>query len=117
MGDVIHINFAEAHQKREIASEPFIVFTSMEGVEYEITMDDSEFDWEGALTPEDFPLPETEYTLFGWSVRIYDHTQGQWFTLPAYYKSEAAALAMAEAYLLAIDFNPYNDNGDGEWID
>jgi len=119
MGDVIHVNFADEHQKREIASEPFILFTRETGEQFEITVDYTpEFLWDDSftdpMTPEDFPLPETEYTLFGWSVRIWDHKIKSWFTLPDFYLSEAAALAVAEAYLLAIDFNPHNDN---EWWD
>lgn len=121
MGDVIHVDFAQEHQKREIASEPFILFTTEAGQSYTFTIDTEE-EWEPVftiedgwtepLTPEDFPLPETELTLFGWSVSVFDHTQRQWFTLPDFYRSEAAALTVAEAYLLAIDFNPWNDNGD-----
>lgn len=129
MGEVIHVNFAEQHQKREIASEPFylgnlpfypytgprIEFENEDGFIWDVELEiDDEFDWSGALTPEDFPLPETEYTLFGWSVRVWDHCVKAWFTLPEFYLSEAAALAVAEAYLLAIDFNPHNDN---EWWD
>ena len=121
MGDVIHVNFAEEHQKREIASETFYIFTKEDGRQYEITLDTAdEFIpvcdiWEDALTPEDFPLPETEYTLFGWSVRVFDHKLREWFTLPDFYKTEDSALCHAELYLMAIDFNPFNDNG-GKYV-
>jgi len=131
MGDVIHVDFAQEHQKREIASEPFYIgnlpvypysepkieFTLEDGTTFDLDLDDTfddMFDWSGAKTPEDFPLPQTEYTLFGWSVRVWDHQVKTWYTLPDFYQSEAAALAVAEAYLLAIDFNPHNDN---EWWD
>ena len=124
MGEVIHVNFAEEHQKREIASEPFYVFTDERGKQYEIILDTTPeleytFDvgddiWEDALTPEDFPLPETEYTLFGWSVRVFDHKLKEWFTLPDFYKTEDSALCHAEMYLMAVDFNPFNDNGDND---
>lgn len=121
MGEVIHVNFAEEHQKREIASEPFILFTTEAGQSYTFTIDTEEEwepdftlddGWTEPLTPEDFPLPETEKTLFGWSVRVFDYTQRQWFTLPDFYRTEDSALCHAEMYLLAIDFNPFNDDGD-----
>ena len=126
MGEVIHVNFAEEHQKREIASETFYIFTKEDGTEYELTLgtagefipefdiwkdDVPALDWDGALTPEDFPLPETEHTLFGWSVRVFDHRLKEWFTLPDYFLTEDSALCRAELYLMAIDFNPHNDNG------
>ena len=125
MGDVIHVNFAEEHQKREIASETFYIFTKEDGKQFELTLGtidefipgtDDEFIpvydiWEDALTPEDFPLPETEHTLFGWSVRVFDHRLKEWFTLPDYFLTEDSALCRAELYLMAIDFNPHNDNG------
>ena len=67
------------------------------------------------LTPEDFPLPETEKTLFGWSVRVFDYRLKSWFTLPDFFKTEDSALCHAELYLMAIDFNPFNDNG-GKYV-
>lgn len=121
MGEVIHVNFAEEHQKREIASETFYIFTKEDGTQFEFTLDTAdEFIpeceiWEDALTPEDFPLPETEYTLFGWSVRVFDHKLRDWFTLPDFFKTEDSALCHAELYLMAIDFNPFNDNG-GKYV-
>ena len=121
MGEVIHVNFAEEHQKREIASETFYIFTKEDGTQFEFTLDTAdEFIpvcdiWEDALTPEDFPLPETEYTLFGWSVRVFDHKLREWFTLPDFYKTEDSALCHAELYLMSIDFNPFNDNG-GKYV-
>ena len=136
MGEVIHVNFAEEHQKREIASETFYIFTKEDGTQFEFTLDTADefipqgdvwedslttFSntlseiWEDALTPEDFPLPETEYTLFGWSVRVFDHKLREWFTLPDFYKTEDSALCHAELYLMAIDFNPFNDNG-GKYV-
>lgn len=141
MGEVIHVNFAEEHQKREIASETFYIFTKEDGTQFEFTLgtadefipqgdvwedaltsfsntlgdiwgdDAPALDWDGALTPEDFPLPETEHTLFGWSVRVFDHKLRDWFTLPDYFLTEDSALCRAELYLMAIDFNPHNDNG------
>ena len=130
MGDVIHVNFAEEHQKREAAElhdalvsnlddilnsgEGSYLFTTEMGDQYLFELE-HELDWDGALTPEDFPLPETEYTLFGWSVRVYDHNLKSWFTLPDFYKTEDSALCHAELYLMAIDFNPYNDDG-GKYV-
>lgn len=115
MGDVIHVDFAQEHQKREIASEPFILFTREDGKEFEITIDYTpEFLWDDSftdpMTPEDFPLPETELTLFGWSVRVYDYRLKSWFTLPDFFRTEDSALCHAELYLMAIEYNPFNDN-------
>ena len=123
MGEVIHVNFAEEHEKREVAElhdalisnlddilnsgEGSYLFTSDTGDQYLFELE-HELDWDEALTPEDFPLPETEKTLFGWSVRVYDHRLKSWFTLPDFYKTEDSALCHAELYLMAIDFNPHN---------
>ena len=128
VGDVIHINFAEEHERRETEQlhdelvnalddildegEGSYLFTTETGDEYLFELDNTpQLDWDGALTPEDFPLPETEKTLFGWSVRVYDHVMKSWYTQPDFYRSEDSALCRAEMYLMAIDFNPFNDNG------
>ena len=115
MGDVIHVNFAQEHEKREFEREKFIVFTDVRGKEYEIQVEISpawvDDLWDDIHTPEDHPLPETEKTLFGWSVRVYDYRLKDWFTLPDFFRTEDSALCRAEMYLMAIDYNPHNDNG------
>ena len=115
MGDVIHVNFAREHEKREFEQEKFIVFTDVRGDEYEIQVELSpawvDDLWDDIHTPEDHPLPETEKTLFGWSVRVWDYRLKSWFTLPDFFLTEDSALCRAEMYLMAIDYNPHNDNG------
>ena len=105
MGEVIHVNFAEEHERRATEQlhgrlvdalddiladgEGSYLFTTETGDQYLFELDDAPvLDWDGALTPEDFPLPETEYTLFGWSVRVFDHNLKKWCTLPDFYKTE-----------------------------
>ena len=115
MGDVIHVNFAQEHEKREFEQEKFIVFTDVHGKEYEIQVELSpawvDDLWDDIHTPEDHPLPETEKTLFGWSVKVWDYRLKSWFTLPDFFLTEDSALCRAEMYLMAIDYNPHNDNG------
>ena len=115
MGDVIHVDFAQEHEKRQFEQEKFIVFTNVHGDEYEIQVELSpawvDDLWDDIHTPEDHPLPETEKTLFGWSVRVWDYRLKSWFTLPDFFLTEDSALCRAEMYLMAIDYNPHNDNG------
>ena len=58
---------------------------------------------------EEYPLPVAESTLFGWSVRIWDFHQQQWFTLPEYFESENAAYDQAEKIMKSIDGGNKND--------
>ena len=58
---------------------------------------------------EEYPLPVAESTLFGWSVRIWDYNQQQWFTLPDYFESENAAYDQAEKIMKSIDGGNKND--------
>ena len=58
---------------------------------------------------EEYPLPVAESTLFGWSVRIWDFHQQQWFTLPDYFESENAAYDQAEKIMKSIDGGNKND--------
>ena len=58
---------------------------------------------------EEYPLPVAESTLFGWSVRIWDYHQQQWFTLPDYFESENAAYDQAEKIMKSIDGGNKND--------
>ena len=58
---------------------------------------------------EEYPLPVAESTLFGWSVRIWDYNQQQWFTLPEYFESENAAYDQAEKIMKSIDEGSKND--------
>ena len=58
---------------------------------------------------EEYPLPVAESTLFGWSVRIWDFHQQQWFTLPEYFESENAAYDQAEKIMKSIDEGSKND--------
>ena len=56
-----------------------------------------------SFSHEEYPLPVAESTLFGWSVRIWDFHQQQWFTLPEYFESENAAYDQAEKIMKSID--------------
>ena len=58
---------------------------------------------------EEYPQPVAESTLFGWSVRIWDFHQQQWFTLPDYFESENAAYDQAEKIMKSIDGGNKND--------
>ena len=58
---------------------------------------------------EEYPLPVAESTLFGWSVRIWDFHQQQWFTLPDYFETEDAAYDQAELIMKSIDEGSKND--------
>ena len=55
------------------------------------------------LESHEYPLPVAESTLFGWSVRVWDFHQQEWFTLPEYFESEVAALDQAELIMKSID--------------
>ena len=62
-----------------------------------------------SFSHEEYPLPVAESTLFGWSVRIWDFHQQQWFTLPDYFESENAAYDQAEKIMKSIDGGNKND--------
>ena len=62
-----------------------------------------------SFSHEEYPLPVAESTLFGWSVRIWDFHQQQWFTLPEYFESENAAYDQAEKIMKSIDEGSKND--------
>ena len=62
-----------------------------------------------SFSSEEYPLPVAESTLFGWSVRIWDFHQQQWFTLPDYFESENAAYDQAEKIMKSIDGGNKND--------
>ena len=55
------------------------------------------------FSQSEYPLPVAESTLFGWSVRVWDFHQQEWFTLPEYFESEVAALDQAELIMKSID--------------
>ena len=61
------------------------------------------------FSQSEYPLPVAESTLFGWSVRIWDFHQQQWFTLPEYFESENAAYDQAEKIMKSIDGGNKND--------
>ena len=62
-----------------------------------------------SFSHEEYPLPVAESTLFGWSVRIWDFHQQQWFTLPDYFETEDAAYDQAELIMKSIDEGSKND--------
>ena len=62
-----------------------------------------------SFSSEEYPLPVAESTLFGWSVRIWDFHQQQWFTLPEYFETEDAAYDQAELIMKSIDEGSKND--------
>ena len=62
-----------------------------------------------SFSQSEYPLPVAESTLFGWSVRIWDFHQQQWFTLPDYFDTEVAALDQAELIMKSIDEGSKND--------
>ena len=62
-----------------------------------------------SFSHEEYPLPVAESTLFGWSVRIWDFHQQQWFTLPEYFETEDAAYDQAELIVKSIDEGSKND--------
>jgi len=91
MGEVIEVDFGG-----EMEMEFDIVFTP------EHTVMDS--GWSPAMVPEEFQQPVTEETLFGWSVKFMN-SQAQWVSLTQYFSSEEAALMMAEACAISLDFD------------
>ena len=62
-----------------------------------------------SFSQSEYPLPVAESTLFGWSVKIWDFHQQEWFTLPDYFESENAAYDQAEKIMKSIDGGNKND--------
>ena len=62
-----------------------------------------------SFSQSEYPLPVAESTLFGWSVKIWDFHQQEWFTLPDYFESEVAAYDQAELIMKSIDEGSKND--------
>ena len=62
-----------------------------------------------SFSQSEYPLPVAESTLFGWSVKIWDFHQQEWFTLPDYFESEQAAYDQAELIMKSIDEGSKND--------
>ena len=100
MSNVICLDTERDKRKPEIEEEdePIVILTMESGEEYEIVLDD-------ALTPEDFPPPRVEETLFGFSCEIYNHYEERWVMLPQFYKSHDAALAAGTAECINLDFD------------
>ena len=61
------------------------------------------------FSQSEYPLPVAESTLFGWSVRVWDFHQQEWFTLPEYFETEDAAYDQAELIMKSIDEGSKND--------
>ena len=62
-----------------------------------------------SFSQSEYPLPVAESTLFGWSVKIWDFHQQEWFTLPDYFESEVAAYDQAELIMKSLDEGSKND--------
>ena len=62
-----------------------------------------------SFSTDEYPLPVAEQTLYGWSVKVWDFHQQQWFTLPEYFESEEAAYEQAELIMKSIDEGSKND--------
>ena len=62
-----------------------------------------------SFSQSEYPLPVAESTLFGWSVKIWDFHQQEWFTLPDYFESEQAAYDQAELIMKSLDEGSKND--------
>ena len=73
------------------------------------TLEESGAVFDFTLSSEEYPLPVAEYTLFGWSVKVWDFHQQQWMTLPEYFESEQAAYDQAELIMKSIDGGSKND--------
>lgn len=93
--NVIHVDFTPKPVEEELIID-FDVFNSYEWPNIEISFD--------PRTPEDYPNPVIEKTLFGWVAHVFDTIGEEWIELPHYYESKCAAETAAEAMLLAIDF-------------
>ena len=74
-----------------------------------ITLEEDGTVFDFTFSHEEYPLPVAESTLFGWSVRIWDFHQQQWFTLPDYFESKNAAYDQAEKIMKSIDGGNKND--------
>ena len=73
------------------------------------TLEESGAVFDFTLSSEEYPLPVAEQTLYGWSVKVWDFHQQQWFTLPEYFESENAAYEQAELIMKSIDGGGKND--------
>ena len=61
------------------------------------------------LSTEEYPLPVTEQTLYGWSVKVWNYNQQQWITLPDFFETEEAAYDQAELIMKSLDEGSKND--------
>ena len=73
------------------------------------TLEDGGAVFDFTFSQQEYPLPVTEQTLYGWSVKVWDYNQQQWFTLPDYFESENAAYDQAEKIMKSIDGGNKND--------
>ena len=73
------------------------------------TLEDGGAVFDFTFSQQEYPLPVTEQTLYGWSVKIWDFRQQQWFTLPEYFESEDAAYDQAELIMKSLDEGSKND--------
>ena len=73
------------------------------------TLEDGGAVFDFTFSQQEYPLPVTEHTLYGWSVKVWDFRQQQWFTLPEYFESEDAAYDQAELIMKSLDEGSKND--------
>ena len=73
------------------------------------TLEDGGTVFDFTFSQSEYPLPVAERTLYGWSVKVWDFHQQQWFTLPEYFESEEAAYEQAELIMKSIDEGSKND--------
>ncbi len=73
------------------------------------TLEDGGTVFDFTFSRSEYPLPVAESTLFGWSVKIWDFHQQEWFTLPEYFENEVTALDQAELIMKSIDEGSKND--------
>ena len=78
-------------------------------VDCSFTLEESGEEFNFTFSSDEYPLPVAEQTLYGWSVKIWDFHQQEWFTLPDYFESEVAALDQAELIMKSIDEGSKND--------
>jgi hypothetical protein len=82
---------------------------SQDEVNCSFTLEETGQVYDLQVSASEYPLPVTESTLFGWSVKIWDFHQQQWIVLPEFFETEGAAYDQAELIMKSIDEGSKND--------
>ena len=83
--------------------------TNQDEVNCSFTLEEDGAVFDFSFSESEYPLPVAEYTLFGWSVQIWNFHEQQWYTLPEYFDNEISAYDQAELIMKSIDEGSKND--------